>query len=138
MPSFTGRDVLLAISDGGAPPSYLTIGAARSSEMEIINQAATATRLDDDGVARYMADGGVQGMRIVLRGLFKDGAGEEKLRAAAFSRLPCSCRMTFGNGDIYAAEFVVESYQRLGSYDGFEAFAATLLRSGAGSFTPAS
>lgn len=138
MPSFSGRDVLLAISDGETPPSYLTIGAARTTEMEIVNQAAAMTRMDDDGVARYVADGGVQGMRLVLRGLFKDSAGEERLRVAAFDRMAVNCRLTFGNGDEYTADFVVESYQRLGSYDGFEAFAVTLLRSSAGTFTPAS
>ena len=137
MPSFTGRDLLLAISDGGSPASYLTIGAARATEMEIINQPRAVTGMLDDGIDRYAADGGTQAMRLVLRGLFKDSVAEEKLRLAAFGRLPAVCRLTFGNGDVYTGEFVIESYARQGSHDGFEAFAATLLRSGAGSFTAA-
>jgi predicted secreted protein len=82
-------------------------------------------------------DAGVQSLMIVLQGLFKDTAAEERLRAAAFNRTVNNYQLLFPNGASYAAKFVINDYRRSGSYDGLESFTVTLLRSGAGIYTGA-
>jgi predicted secreted protein len=134
MPSQKGRDFLLKIGNGGTPETFTTIGAARAVSLTINNNPADATVLDSAGVQEWKPDAGLQDMRIVMEGLFRDTAAEESLRAAAMGRTSNNYRIAFPNGDAYTAAFVVAQYARGGSYDGLETFSATFLRSGAGTF----
>lgn len=134
MPSQSGRDFLLKIGDGGTPEVFTTLGAARLVEMSLDNQLADATSMDGDGFHAVNGAAGVQVLQIALEGLFKDAAAEEALRLSAFSRTAKNYKLVFPNGDSYTAAFVVGSYQRSGSVEGLEGFAATLVRTGAGVF----
>lgn len=136
MSSQKGRDLLIKIGDGGAPEIFSTIGAARATSMALDNRSLDATPMDGAGIQSVRADAGVQSMRVTLEGLFKDGAAEETLRAAAFDRVSRNYELLFPNADRYAAAFVVESYARTGVFDGLEAFSVTLVRNGPGTFTP--
>lgn len=135
MPSQKGRDLLLKIGDGGGPETFTAIGAARTVAMTLNNQPADATTMDSQGYQILQGDAGAQSLHIRLEGLFKDAAAEETLRAAAFARSANNYELWFPNGDKYAAAFVVQEYQRGGSFDGLETFSVTLARSGAGTFT---
>ncbi len=131
-----GRDLLLKIGDGGSPEIFTTIGAARTASISLNNAPADGTTMDSGGIQHFIADAGVQSLRIALDGLFKDSAAEELLRAAAFDRSVKNYALFFPNGDNYQAAFVIDAYARSGSAEGLEAFSLTLLRSGNGSFTP--
>jgi TP901-1 family phage major tail protein len=135
MPSQKGRDLLLKIGDGGGPETFTAIGAARTTSMTINNQPADATTMDSAGFQVLLGDAGAQTMHLRLEGLFKDAAAEELLRAAAFARAAKNYELWFPNGDKYAASFVIQEYQRGGTFDGLETFSVTLARSGAGTFT---
>lgn len=137
MPSQNGRALLLKIGDGNTPQTFTTIGAARTTSMDLSNQPQDATCLDSAGLQALAADAGVQSLRLSLDGLFKDSAAEELLRTAAFERTSSSYQIFFPNGDTYEASFVVQDYQRKGAYDGLETFSVTLLRDGEGSYTHA-
>lgn len=137
MPSFKGRDLLVKIGDGADTETFTTLGAARAAQMSINNNPIDATSLADDGVQVLVADAGVQTLQVTLDGVFKDAGAEERLRACAFNRTAARFLLCFGNGDTYEAQFVVQDYNRAGNYDGLEAFSVTLIRSGAGIFTPA-
>jgi TP901-1 family phage major tail protein len=135
MPSQKGRDLLLKIGDGGGPETFTAIGAARTVAMTINNQPADATTMDSQGCQILLGEAGVQSLHIRLEGLFKDAAAEETLRAAAFTRSANNYELWFPNGDKYAAGFIVQEYQRGGTFDGLETFSVTLARSGSGTFT---
>lgn len=137
MPSFKGRDFLLKAGDGGSPESFTTIGAARTNALSINNSPVDATSMENSGVQSLVADAGVQALQVTIDGLFKDSAAEELLRAAAFARTERNYQIIFPNGDTYEAAFVIQDYNRSGSYDGVESFSATLVRTGSGTFTPA-
>lgn len=130
MPGYAGRDVLLKIAVTGAAGAYMTLGAARVVTVDIANSPVEATGLGAGLSAAYINGG--QNMRISLQGLFKDSQAEKSLRDAALSGAAGAYKLCFGNGDIYSAAFMVENYRREGVHDGQEAFALTLLRSGAG------
>jgi len=136
MPSQKGRDLLLKIGDGAEDEIFTAIGAARSVAMTVNNQPVDATSMADGGVQNLNAAAGVQSLSLRLEGIFKDSAAEETLRTLAFERAARHFLLQFPNGDSYVAPFVVESYMRGGSYDGLETFGVTLLRAGAGTFTP--
>lgn len=137
MPSQKGRDFLLKAGDGGSPENFITIGAARSNALVVNNNPVDDTAMDSGGVQSMIADAGVQTLQITVDGLFKNSAAEELLRSAAMDRGTANFQLAFPNGDLYQAAFVVQDYNRSGSYDGLETFAATLVRTGAGSLTPA-
>lgn len=134
MPSQKGRDLLLKIGNGDAPETFTTIGAARAAMMALNNQPVDSTSMEDAGQQSLVADAGVQTMKIVLDGIFKDSTSEEALRQAAFGRQKKNFLLAFPNGDSYQAAFVIENYARGGAHDGLETFSVTLLRSGSGTF----
>lgn len=131
-----GRDLLLKIGDGGSPQAFHTLGAARMTAFDILNDTAETTAVGSDGAATHAA-AGTQNARVTLQGLFKDSVAESLLRQAALAPALQDYQLFFPNGDSYAAAFVVENYRREGTHDGLEGFAVTLLRSGAGSWTDA-
>lgn len=137
MPSQKGRDLLLKIGNGGSPETFSTLGAARTVAMSVNNQLADATSMDSAGIQSLQADAGIQSMKIMLEGLFKDENAEESLRSAAFARTTRNYKLQFPNGDSYMAAFAVQDYERGGSYDGLETFRVTLVRSGDGTYTSA-
>ncbi len=137
MPSQKGRDFLLKIGDGGGPEVFTAIGAARTNAMVVNNNPVDDTAMGDAGVQSMVIDAGVQSLQINIDGLFKDDASEETLRLAAMDRTINNFQLAFPNGDVYEAAFVIQDYNRSGSYDGLESFSASLIRSGTGTFTAA-
>ena len=137
MPSQKGRDFLLKMGDGGAPEAFTSIGAARTNALVVNNNPVDDTAMGNNGVQTMVADAGIQTLQMNIDGLFKDQATEEFLRAAAMDRTAHNFQLAFPNGDTYEAEFIVQDYNRSGSHDGLETFSASLIRSGAGTFTAA-
>ena len=137
MASQKGRDFLLKIGDGGGPETFTSIGAARTNAMVVNNNPVDDTAMGDAGVQSMVADAGVQSLQINIEGIFKDAVAEEMLRAAAMDRTMNNFQLAFPNGDIYEAAFIIQDYNRSGSYDGLETFSASLMRSGSGTFTAA-
>lgn len=137
MPSQKGRDFLLKMGDGGAPEAFTSIGAARTNALVVNNNPVDDTAMGNNGVQTMVADAGIQTLQMNIDGLFKDQATEEAFRAAAMDRTAHNFQLAFSNGDTYEAEFIVQDYNRSGSHDGLETFSASLIRSGAGTFTAA-
>ncbi|WP_084395660.1 phage major tail protein, TP901-1 family [Henriciella aquimarina] len=81
-----GRDVLIKISDGGAPESFVTLAGIRSSELELNQQPVDATSAESPaGWRELLAGAGVKSMRVRGRGLFKDAASDARMRAVFFA-----------------------------------------------------
>lgn len=132
-----GRSFLLKIEDSASPASYTTVAGMTTTSMQLNNSPVDVTTKDSSGIQELLADAGVQSMSISADGRFTDGASEETLRAAAFSRTALNMQLAFPNGDTYEFEGVIESYSRAGPHDAEETFSVTISRSGAGSYTAA-
>ena len=132
-----GRDLLLKMGDGGGTEVFTTIAGCRTTSMSLSNNPVDVSTKDSAGVQEMLADAGVQSMTISIDGLFTDSAYEETFRAAAFARTAHNFQLVFDNGDDYVASFVIQDYSRSGGHDDAEAFSATLVRSGAGTYTAA-
>ena len=67
MASYAGKDLLLKISDGATTPSFLTLGAARTTAFDLGNNLAEVTTLGSGGAATYSGEAGVRTARVVRR-----------------------------------------------------------------------
>lgn len=137
MTVYAGRDVLLKIGDGGASPAFASLGVARATGFDVVTAPADVTEVGSGIAPRYSGAAGRQDARITLQGIFKDSAAEAQLRSVALAADTRRYQLVFANGDVYEADFIVESYKREGTFDALEAFAAVLLRSGEGTWTSA-
>lgn len=82
----SGRDVLIKLSDGGTPESFVILAGIRSSELELNQQPVDATSAESPaGWRELLAGAGVKSMRVRGRGLFKDAASDEQMRAVFFA-----------------------------------------------------
>lgn len=132
-----GRDFLLYHEDSGSPASYTLIGGLTVTSMTINNNPVDVTNKDSAGIQEFLADAGNQSMEIQADGRYKHTAGHDNLEDAAYNRASENFRLDFGNGDSYAADFVITSYQRAGADGDAETFSISLARSGAGTLTRA-
>lgn len=130
-----GRDLAVKIGDGADVEIFETLGVARATSLTVNNNAIDITTLNSNGFKELQADGGVQFLSIQLDGIFKDSNAEELLREAALNRVAKNYQFIFPNGDYIASAFVVDSYQRQGSYSGLELFSLKLSSTAAYSFT---
>lgn len=137
MTIYAGQNFLLEMSGDGEPLSWLTLGAARAVAVDVSNDLAETTQLGSGGAPSYSGAAGRRSMRVSLQGIFSNSSGEAALSAIALSGAARDYRLTFPNGDRYQGSFLAESYRREGSYDGFDMFSVSLLRSGEGTWTPA-
>ena len=132
-----GRDMLLKIGDAASPEVFTTIGGIRTNGLTINNNPIDDTCMDSAGVQSMVADAGIQTMQISVDGLFKDGASEETLRAAAYARTAHTFQLLFPNGDDLEATFVIQDYSTTGAHDDLQTASFTLVKSGAHTYTSA-
>lgn len=125
-----GKDLLLKAGDGGAPESFITLGAARTTSVLIENNPVDITSLNSKGFQELQVKGGIQNLEISVEGIFKDGEAEDLLRSAAFNRELKNYQLIFPNGEVVEGVFLISQYQREGSYNGLEMFSLKLLRTG--------
>ena len=110
-----GRDVLIRISDGAEPESFNT-----------------------DGWRELLAGAGLRWVRVRGRGLFKDAASDERMRAVFMGGELCRFRLTVpGLGEL-TGPFQISQLGWGGTHDGEATFSIDLQSAGAISFEAAS
>jgi len=125
-----GSLFLVGIGDGGGPEAFTNIGSARSTSMSLNNETVDVTAKDSSGWRELLAGAGVTSMSISLSGVFKDSAGEEAVRLAAFNSSIDNWELSSGNGDTFLGAFQITSYERTGEYNGEETFSVSLESAG--------
>jgi predicted secreted protein len=115
------------------------IAAVRTKSVTFNGTLIDTTSDDDDGDVTYLANVfASKSLEISVSGL-TDG---DVLSDLAFSttdsdKFLSDLTLERPNGDVVAGTFVMTNYAENGSYDGPVEFTATLVRSGAHTFTPA-
>ena len=90
-----GRDVLIRISDGAEPESFNTVAGVRTSTFELNQKGVDATSMESpDGWRELLAGAGLRWVRVRGRGLFKDAASDERMRAVFMGGELCRFRLT--------------------------------------------
>ena len=134
-----GRDVLIRISDGAEPESFNTVAGVRTSTFELNQKGVDATSMESpDGWRELLAGAGLRWVRVRGRGLFKDAASDERMRAVFMGGELCRFRLTVpGLGEL-TGPFQISQLGWGGTHDGEATFSIDLQSAGAIPFEAAS
>ena len=76
-----GRDVLIKVTDGGDPETYITLAGIRSSDIELNAQSVDGTAADSiNGWREIVAGAGVKSARVRGKGIFKDAESDHRMQ----------------------------------------------------------
>ena len=127
-----GRDVLIRISDGGDPESFVTLAGIRASELDLNQQPVDATSADSpDGWRELLAGAGLKSMRVRGRGLFKDAASDTRMRSVFFAGEMARWQLIVPGLGSFTGAFQIAQLNWSGSHDGEATFAVELQSAGA-------
>lgn len=129
--------MLLKISDGGMPESFVTVGGLLLTRFDQANKSIDVTTKDSGGWRNVLDDAGIKAIFISGSGRFADSEAEGLVRSAAMMNRIRNYQMTFGNGDLLAGSFQITSYKRTAEHQQAEMYSITLASAGPVTFTPA-
>lgn len=126
-----GRDVLIKISDGGVPESFVTLAGIRSSELELNQQQVDATSADSpEGWRELLAGAGLKTMRVRGRGLFKDSESDTRMRAVFFAGEIARWQLIVPGLGSFTGPFQIAQLNWGGAHDGEATFSVDLQSAG--------
>jgi TP901-1 family phage major tail protein len=135
MPAQKGRDVLIKVYDGVS--TYITIGGVRSKSIAI--NAETIDISDGDSTNQWrelLANAGIKSATISGSGVFKDTAGEERIRSLMFSQALEQFQFIIPTFATIQGFFQVTSIEYSGDYNGEAQYTTTFESAGALTSTP--
>ena len=127
-----GKNFLLSIYNGA---TYDDIVQCRATDMTINNESVDITNKGSAGWRTLLQGAGISSMTITIEGVYEDSTHEEDLVTLAVNNTHDLFELTSGTGDKFAGTFQVTSYGRSGTYNGEEAFTATLESAGVVTYT---
>ena len=134
-----GRDVLIRISDGGDPESFVTLAGIRASELDLNQQAVDATSADSpEGWRELLAGAGLKSMRVRGRGLFKDAASDARMRSVFFAAEIARWQLIVPGLGSFTGAFQIIQLNWGGTHDGEATFSVELQSAGQLTFGAAS
>lgn len=133
-----GRDVLIKISDGALPESFITLAGIRTSEIELNARPVDGTAADSEGGWRELIAGaGVKTARVRGRGVFKDAASDAQMRTVFFAGQISRWQLVIPGLGVLEGALQIAELKWGGEYDGEATFAIELQSAGAMTFTAA-
>lgn len=126
-----GRDVLIRISDGGAPETFITLAGIRTSEIELSAESVDGTAADSpEGWRELIAGAGVKSARVSGRGVFKDAASDARMRQVFFSGELARLQLLVPGMGTLTGTMHIKALKWSGPYDGEAGFSVTLESAG--------
>lgn len=135
MAQFPGRGLLIKISDGGNPKTYLTVGGIRPTNFTVNNESVDVTNKDSNGFREFLQGAGIRSIAVSGGGIYDNGPGINKLEEAARLNTFADCQIVFPNGDSVAGNFHVASFGYAGRHDDEQSWEVTLESAGAWTYT---
>ncbi len=130
-----GRDVLIKISDGGAPEAFFTVAGIRAKTISLNARTVDGTSGESEGAWRELIAGaGVKSASVSGAGVFKDAASDALLQQAFFTQAAKTFQLVVPGFGVLEGPFLVEALDYSGDHDGEAAFSLTLVSAGALSF----
>ena len=132
-----GRDVLLKISDGATPPSFVTVAGLRARSIALNARTVDVTDADSAGRWRELLEGaGVRQATVSGAGVFRDAASDALVREAFFAQSAPVWRLVVPDFGVMEGPFVVSALEYAGDHEGEATYALTLASAGAIGFQP--
>lgn len=135
MAQYPGRGLLIKISDGGNPATYLTVGGIRPTNFSIANEPVEVTNKDSNGFRQYLEGAGTRSLAVSGSGVYDNGPGINKLEEAARTNAFADIRILFPNGDDVTGDFHVSNFAYSGGHDDEQGWEVTLESAGAWTYT---
>ncbi|MEM9226079.1 MAG: phage major tail protein, TP901-1 family [Pseudomonadota bacterium] len=133
-----GRDVLIKVSDGGVPESFTTLAGIRTSEIELNATLVDGTSAEsEDGWRELVAGAGIKTARVRGRGVFKDAASDEQMRAVFFASQIVRWQLIVPGLGALTGPMHISELRWSGEYDGEATFSVELQSAGALTFEAA-
>ena len=126
-----GRDVLIKISDGADPESFVTLAGIRSSQLDLNQQPVDSTSADSPlGWRELLAGAGLKTMRVRGQGLFKDAASDERMRSVFFAGTIARWQLIVPGLGSFTGPFQIAQMNWGGTHDGEATFSVDLQSAG--------
>lgn len=126
-----GRDVLIKISDGADPESFVTLAGIRSSQLDLNQQPVDSTSADSPlGWRELLAGAGLKTMRVRGQGLFKDAASDERMRNVFFAGTIARWQLIVPGLGSFTGPFQIAQMNWGGTHDGEATFSVDLQSAG--------
>jgi TP901-1 family phage major tail protein len=133
-----GRDVLIKISDGGAPEAFVTVAGIRAKTISLNARTVDGTSGESpESWRELIAGAGVKSASVSGAGVFKDAASDALIQQAFFTQAARTFQLTIPAFGVLQGPFLVEALDYSGDHDGEAAFAITLASAGALTFSAA-
>ena len=130
-----GRDVLIKISDGAIPESFVTLAGIRSSDIELNAQSVDGTSAESPGGWRELIAGaGVKSARVRGQGVFKDAESDQRMQDIFFSGAIATWKLIIPGLGILTGPLHIRELKWGGVFDGEARFSVYLESAGALAF----
>lgn len=127
-----GKDILLKISDGDDPPTYVTVAGLRARTISL--NARTVDATDGDSAGRWrelLAGAGVRQASVSGAGIFRDAASDALIREVFFAQEARAWRLIVPDFGTLEGPFLVAALEYAGEHEGEATWALTLASAGA-------
>ncbi|MEM9938107.1 MAG: phage major tail protein, TP901-1 family [Pseudomonadota bacterium] len=126
-----GRDVLIKISDGGEPESFVTLAGIRTSEIELNTSRVDGTAMDSlEGWRELVPGAGVKSARVRGRGVFKDAASDARMRTVFFAGQIARWQLVVPGLGALTGPLQISELRWAGNHDGEATFSVDLESAG--------
>lgn len=130
-----GRDLLIMISDGGAPETFVNVAGIRARTISLSAGLIDATTAQSPQAWRELIAGaGAKRAEVAGSGVFKDAASDARIRQAYFADEAARFRLAIPDFGVLAGPFVISELSYAGDHDSEAAFAIRLVSAGVVSF----
>jgi len=138
MAAQAGKDVLLAISDGGDPENFTAVAGLRAKSISLNARTVDVTHADSPGRWRELIEGaGLRSAAVTGAGVFVDAAADELVRGVFFDQTRRNWHLVIPDFGTLEGPFLVTALEYSGRHDGEAAYSLSLASAGALTFTPA-
>jgi TP901-1 family phage major tail protein len=130
-----GKDLLIKIADGA---SFTTVAGLRTRRLAFNAETVVITHAESASRWRELLDGaGVKRASVSGRGLFKDAASDELVRATFFNGAVTDYQIVIPDFGTVAGAFQITSLEFAGEHNGEVTFDLSLESAGELTFTAA-
>ena len=138
MAAQAGKDVLLAIGDGGDPQTFTAVAGLRAKSISLNARTVDVTHADSPGRWRELIDGaGLKSAAVTGAGVFVNSMADEQVRRVFFDQVRRDWRLVIPDFGTMEGAFLVTALEYSGRHDGEAAYSLSLASAGALSFTAA-
>src|SRR5690349_8242722 len=128
MPAQKGKDLLIKIDDGAG---FTTVAGLRTRRLAFNAELVDITHAESANRWRELLDGaGVKRASLAGRGLFKDAASDELMRAALFDGAVKQCQIVIPDFGTVEGAFQIVSLEFAGEHNGEMTFDLALESAG--------